>query len=75
MPNCATVLGYPISKPPITCANSGSNSHLVGHGDWDFITEENVNDAMEMLREAVLYCVALPARIKEHVAQRNKSES
>jgi hypothetical protein len=39
-----------------------------GHGDWDLITEDNFEDSLQMLCEAIRYSVALPARIKEFCA-------
>jgi hypothetical protein len=35
-----------------------------GLGDWDYIIEENVDDAMALFAELVAYCVALPDRIR-----------
>jgi hypothetical protein len=35
-----------------------------GLGDWDYIIEENVDDAMTLFAEVVRYCVALPDRIR-----------
>lgn len=40
-----------------------------GHGNWDFITEENFDDSMQILREAVRYSVALPDRIRSYVSK------
>ena len=36
-----------------------------GLGDWDFIVEENVSDAIALLPELVLYVAELPARLPE----------
>jgi hypothetical protein len=38
-----------------------------GNGDWDFIVEENVDDAFAAFSEVVGYCVALPDRIRSAV--------
>jgi hypothetical protein len=35
-----------------------------GFGDWDYIVEENVDDALTAFAEAVRYCVLLPDRIR-----------
>jgi hypothetical protein len=40
-----------------------------GFGDWNCITEENFNDSLQMLCEAVCYSIDLPKRIKEHAAK------
>jgi hypothetical protein len=34
-----------------------------GHGDWDYIVEENVDEAIATFGEAISYCVELPGRI------------
>ena len=39
-----------------------------GFGDWDYIVEENVDDAMALFAEVVSYCVALPDRIRDAAA-------
>lgn len=35
-----------------------------GLGDWDYIVEENVDDAMTLFADVVRYCVTLPDRIR-----------
>jgi hypothetical protein len=35
-----------------------------GHGDWDYIVEDNVDTAMALFADVVRYCVALPDRIR-----------
>lgn len=35
-----------------------------GTGDWDFIVEENVDDALSLFGDVIVYCVALPDRIR-----------
>ena len=39
-----------------------------GLGDWDYIVEENVDDAMALFTDVVRYCVALPDRIRAAAA-------
>jgi hypothetical protein len=39
----------------------------MGLGDWDFITEENVDDVFLLFQDLVKYAVNLPRRIKEAV--------
>ena len=39
-----------------------------GFGDWDYIVEENVDDAMLLFADVVRYCVALPDRIRSEAA-------
>jgi hypothetical protein len=38
-----------------------------GLGDWDYIVEDNVDDAMSVLADVVNYCVTLPDRIRAAV--------
>jgi len=40
-----------------------------GFGDWNYITEENLNDSLQMLSEAVCYSIDLPKKIKEYTAK------
>jgi hypothetical protein len=35
----------------------------VGYGEWDFIVEENLSDAMALLSECVSYVVDLPPQL------------
>ncbi len=35
-----------------------------GFGNWGFIVEENVDDALATFAEAVRYCILLPDRIR-----------
>lgn len=35
-----------------------------GLGNWDYIVEENVDDAMKLFADVVSYCVTLPDRIR-----------
>jgi hypothetical protein len=35
-----------------------------GHGDWDYIVEENLDDVMALFADVVRYSVALPDRIR-----------
>lgn len=37
-------------------------------GDWDYIVEENVDDAMALFADVIRYCLALPDRIRAEVA-------
>ncbi len=37
-----------------------------GFGDWDFITEENFEDSLQMLCEAICYSIALPDKIRNY---------
>jgi hypothetical protein len=39
-----------------------------GQGDWDYIVEENLDEALSLFAEVVLYCVALPDRIRAQAA-------
>jgi hypothetical protein len=38
-----------------------------GHGDWDFIVEENVDEVFEVFTEVVAYASELPERIRKAV--------
>lgn len=37
-----------------------------GHGQWDFIIEQTVDDSFALFTEVVRYCVELPDRIRAH---------
>ena len=54
------------TKPFVPLHRAGFETALgVGHGDWDFIVEENVSDAMALLSECVGYVADLPQRLPE----------
>jgi len=54
------------TEPPVTFERAGFEVALgAGHGDWDFIVEENVNDSMALLGELVTYVAELPRRLPE----------
>jgi hypothetical protein len=38
-----------------------------GHGDWDFIVEENVDEVFEVFTEVVAYAAELPERIRKAI--------
>jgi hypothetical protein len=51
-------------EPSITFERAGFEVALgAGHGDWDFIVEENVSDSMALLGEVVTYVAELPRRL------------
>ena len=54
------------TKPLVTFERAGFEVALgAGHGDWDFIVEENVSDSMALLGEFVTYMAELPRRLPE----------
>ena len=61
-------LGYEVVvesvDPPGRLARAGFEMALgIGHGHWDFIVEENVDDAVALLCEFVDYVADLPRRL------------
>ena len=53
-------------EPSVTFERAGFEVALgAGHGDWDFIVEENVSDSMTLLGELVTYAAELPRRLPE----------
>ena len=54
------------TEPPVTLERVGFEVTLgVGHGDWDFIVEENLSDSMAILGDFVTYSADLPRRLPE----------
>jgi hypothetical protein len=52
------------TEPSVTFERAGFDVMLgVGFGHWNFIVEENVNDAMALLGELVTYVAELPRRL------------
>ena len=37
----------------------------MGHGDWDYIVEDNVDDVFLLFEELVKYAAQLPKRIRQ----------
>lgn len=51
-------------EPSVAFQRAGFEVALgVGHGNWDFIVEENVSDAMALLGDLVTYMAELPRRL------------
>jgi len=44
-----------------------------GHGDWDFIVDENVDDVFVLFADLVTYSHALPDRIRAEVLTKSRS--
>jgi hypothetical protein len=47
----------------------------MGFGHWNYIVEENVEDAMILLEDLIKYSVTLPKRMREAVFQERRSFS
>jgi hypothetical protein len=63
-------IGYEVAvqstEPSVTFERAGFEVVLgAGHGNWDFIVEENVSDSMALLGELVRYVGELPRRLPE----------
>ena len=53
-------------EPSATFERAGFEVALgAGHGDWDFIVEENVSDSVALLGELVTYVAELPRRLPD----------
>ena len=55
-------------SPPLQLGHAGYDTALGGGlGQWNFIVEENVDDAIEFLTESVTYIAALPQRLASRI--------